>query len=178
LKTQDAVAQNGAASSSSLNYDQFSAASSLAYYYSDPIPIPSQPSSSSTSSGHNQLLRFSEKPFLARADYISADYIKNNPNEVELDFLNYVRLEIEVPYLDGTLPLISTQPLQEAQNLRHLLSANDSASTSGLRRNHVCSNFLVNHGLLKYGFLKYDKDSLGNITIIILYVVLEKLKYV
>lgn len=125
-----------------------SSSSSVAYYYSEQKPS-TLTSPGSSSHRHNQL-RFTEKPFLARADYISADYIKNNPHRADIDFLNYVRLEIEVPYLEGTIPLISTQPLQEAHNLRHLLNGNDSAS--GLKH-HVCSNF-AQHTSAKYGFIR------------------------
>lgn len=87
-----------------------------------------------------------ETPFFARADYISADFVKNNPELV--DYLNFVRLIIEVPYSDGIVPLISTMPIY---NIRHLI--NDQFK---FYPNHICSNFFKlssqdNH--LKYGFL-------------------------
>lgn len=135
----------------------------MSYFYSEQLP--NVKSTDQVVNSHvKSSLRFSDKPFLARADYISADYIKNNPHRGELDFLNYVRLEIEIPYLEGTLPLISTQPLQEAQNLRYLLSLNDSGTSSShmMARNHVCSNF-VNHSLVKYGFLKADEFDFDSI---------------
>ncbi|CAF0709362.1 unnamed protein product [Brachionus calyciflorus] len=100
-----------------------------------------------------------DKPFIARADYISAEFIKNNPNLADSDYLNYVRLSIEIPYLEGILPLISTMPLH---NPRHLL--NDDFE---IYPNHICSNFinLNEYGLnLKYGFLKeLEEENLDNL---------------
>ncbi|RNA45105.1 extracellular matrix FRAS1 isoform X2 [Brachionus plicatilis] len=86
-----------------------------------------------------------DTPFIAKADYISADFIKNNPDLV--DHLNYVRLSIQVPYTDGIVPLVSTMPIL---NIRHLI--NDEFH---FYPNHICSNFIKlssqdNH--LKFGF--------------------------
>lgn len=144
LKTRE---NNNVTSSSS--GDQLPQQFSSAYYYSEQPLVAASPASSQP----RHQLKFSEKPFLARADYISADYIKNNPHRVDLDYLNYVRLEIEVPYLEGTVPLVSTQPLQQAHNLRHLLNGNESSS-----RYHVCSNF-ANFGQVKFGFLRGEETS-------------------
>lgn len=97
-----------------------------------------------------------DKPFMARADYISAEFIKNNPNQVDLDYLNYIRLTIEIPFVEGTVPLISTTPLH---NYRHLLKDEFAPSL-----NHLCSNFIdlkSHHINVKYGFVKLTDEQLG-----------------
>lgn len=91
------------------------------------------------------------EPFSARADYISADFIKQNPLEIDLKYLNYVRLVIDVPYMEGSFPLISTRPLF---NYRLLLD-----SESDYASQHVCSNFIGDNytGHSKYGFLTHGQ---------------------
>jgi len=84
------------------------------------------------------------EPFFARADYISAEFIKQNPQQVDLKYLNYVRFVIDIPFVEGSFPLISTRPLH---NYRLLLSAGSAYSAQ-----HTCSNF-INEPLIKYGFI-------------------------
>lgn len=81
--------------------------------------------------------------YVAKADYISADFITSNPN-TNLDFLNYIRITINIPHIEGSFPLISTKPLY---SYRHLLA--DTSDSF----DHQCSNF--NHSpSIKYGFIK------------------------
>lgn len=97
-----------------------------------------------------------ETPFFAKADYISADFVKNNPELI--DYLNFVRIIIEVPYSDGIVPVISTMPIY---NIRHLI--NDEFK---FYPNHICSNFIKlssQDSHLKYGFLdKIELDTENN----------------
>ena len=93
------------------------------------------------------------EPFSARADYISADFIKQNPHEIDLKYLNYVRLIIDVPYIEGSFPMISTKPLF---NYRLLLDSESDYSSQ-----HVCSNFIGHNqaNFIKYGFLTNDQSE-------------------
>lgn len=131
--------------SENMNYTDTTSSSSsslpVSHYYSKSLHLQSS----------LPLINFKfDKPFIARADYVSAEFIKNNPSLVDVDHLNYVRLSIEIPFMDGILPLISTTPLH---NYRHLLNGDSSS----LFTNHICSNFIDpdQHDLsVKYGFLK------------------------
>jgi len=91
-----------------------------------------------------------DKPFLARADYISAEFLARNPN-VDTSFLNYIRLTIDVPFIDGVLPLISTKQLY---NYRYLLTNNE-------HDHHLCSNFIFNSEHIKHGFIN-NKQVISN----------------
>ena len=93
-----------------------------------------------------------DKPFTAQADYISADYLTTNPS-IESKYLNYISLKIDIPFIDGMIPLISTMPLH---NYKHLLT-DPTYST-----NHICSNFinLRNEQFsVKYGYVKNITNS-------------------
>ncbi len=106
------------------------------------------------------------EPFIATADYISADFLTQNQQQnIEIKYLNYVRLMIDVPYVEGSFPLISTKPLH---NYR-LLLASDSEYAS---QQHSCSNFVVNKAMeissamphevtsqIKYGFVQSNLNQ-------------------
>jgi hypothetical protein len=95
------------------------------------------------------------KPFVARADYVSAEFITNNPGLVDAQFLNYIRLSVDIPYIEGFVPIISTQPLH---NHRYLLNGNSDDSSE----QHICSSFAnAKRPLLpvKYGFMPKRSDS-------------------
>jgi len=83
-----------------------------------------------------------DKPFLARADYVSAEFLARNPS-VDTTFLNYIRLTIDVPFIDGVLPLISTKQLY---NYRYLLTKTE-------HEYHLCSNFVLNSEHIRHGFI-------------------------
>lgn len=117
--------------------------------------MPSNFYSKSTDSSLPLLNLKFDTPFIAKADYISAEFVKNNPDL--LDYLNFVRLSIEVPYSDGIVPLISTMPIL---NIRHLI--NDKFQ---FYPNHICSNFFKlssQESHLKFGFIEpneYESDQ-------------------
>lgn len=92
-------------------------------------------------------------PFIARADYISAEFIKQHPHEIDIKYLNYVRLVVEVPFIEGSFPLISTKSLH---NYRLLLAPESDHSAQ-----HICSNFIGEYQepFIKYGFLKNHIDK-------------------
>ena len=88
-----------------------------------------------------------EKPFTAQADYISADFLTANPS-LDAKYLNYISLNVEIPFIDGMVPLISTKPLF---NYKHLLT--DPAYST----NHMCSNFVdlnKQQFAVKYGLVE------------------------
>ena len=87
-------------------------------------------------------LVFDRRPFSASADYVSADFITSNPN-VDVQYLNLIRLSVEVAYVEGSVPLVSTLPLH---NYRQLLTDPSYART------HPCSN-LAESTFVKRGFL-------------------------
>lgn len=94
------------------------------------------------------------RPFLAQADYVSADFITSHSNLVDSEHLNYIRISVQVPYIDGFVPLISTQPMQH--NYAYLLG--DELSY----QDHICSNFVNVKKLnvpIKYGFVKSSSDD-------------------
>ena len=75
-------------------------------------------------------LTFDRRPFSASADYVSADFITSN-SDIDAEFLNLIRLSVEVAYVEGSVPLVSTLPLQ---NYRQLLTDPSYA------QHHPCSN--------------------------------------
>lgn len=87
--------------------------------------------------------------YIAKADYISADFITSNPS-INLEYLNYIRLTINIPHIEGSFPLISTKPLH---SYRHLLT-----DTSDIF-DHVCSNFNQSKNNIKFGFQKSLKQN-------------------
>ena len=91
------------------------------------------------------------EPFIARADYISADFITQNPTGLDLKYLNYVRLIIDVPFIEGSFPLISTKPLH---NYRLLLTPE-----SPFAEQHACSNFQQQQTLVRYGFVRNESQG-------------------
>ena len=91
-----------------------------------------------------------DKPFLARADYVSAEFLARNPS-LDSRFLNYIRLSVDVPFIDGVLPLISTRQLY---NYRYLLTNRNPDST-----NHLCSNFVFDSNHVKYGFVNKKSSA-------------------
>ncbi len=111
------------------------------------------------------------RPFLARADYVSAEFITNNPALVDVEYLNYIRLSIEIPYVDGFVPLISTQPLHNYRYLLNYENDDENVSPTSQFNDHLCSNFVDSKRLkstasqsrIKYGFVKSqdekDKDN-------------------
>ena len=129
-------------SANKLNYTE---TSSLPFYYSR------------KSLHHPKLLKNNlkfDKPFLAKADYISAEYLATNP-KLDTSYLNYIQLSIDVPFIDGMIPLISTKQLY---NYRYLLSDQNYSS------NHLCSNFIKNKtSFIKYGFMKSADTNKNNL---------------
>ena len=127
---------------------------SMSYFYAR------EPASTHSANMLNLLpltyLKFS-KPFIAQADYVSAEFITNNPSLVDAEYLNYIRISVQVPYIDGFVPIISTQALH---NYRYLL--NDEINYAST--DHVCSNFVdlksrLTKNVIKYGFLKNISNS-------------------
>jgi len=93
------------------------------------------------------------KPFAAKADYISADFIKTSPVAIGTEYLNLIRINVDIPYVEGVIPLISTLPLSKLNyNSSHL---------------HVCSNFAqivkekygIKHGFVSNSNLERDNDE-------------------
>jgi hypothetical protein len=79
---------------------------------------------------------------VAKADYISADFIKTSPVAIDTKYLNLIRISVDIPYVEGVIPLVSTLPLTK-------INFNNSNV-------HVCSNFLQidqEKYAIKYGFV-------------------------
>ncbi len=96
-----------------------------------------------------------KKQFITKADYISAEFIKLNPS-INIEYLNYIRLTINIPNIEGSIPLISTKQLN---SYRHLLHT-DSSSFDSSNFDHICSNFNVsNNNSIKYGFVNTNNAN-------------------
>lgn len=88
--------------------------------------------------------------FNTRGEYLDDEsnlpFIDANPS-------NLVKLSVELPYSDGMIPLISTQPLY---NYRYLLTE------PSYGRDHKCSNFInkkLSSVYAKYGFIQANPKS-------------------
>ncbi len=137
---------------------------SISFFYSKETSGGVGFGSSATLGGQNHLFASAlplsylklKRPFVARADYVSAEFITNNPSLVDADFLNYIRISVDIPYIEGFVPIISTQPLH---NYRYLLNG-PSEDTSD---QHVCSSFMnAKRPIMpvKYGFLRAKTGEL------------------
>jgi hypothetical protein len=88
--------------------------------------------------------------FKAKAEYISADFIRTNPKEISVNYMNFIRLTIKVPFINGMTPLISTKPLS---NYNYLIK---TQAQQQQQQHHICSNFIAKKGQLRFGFLNIE----------------------
>jgi hypothetical protein len=128
---------------------------SISFFYSKDMLL--NPTTGAQTNSHlfNDYLKFN-RPFVARADYVSAEFITNSAGAVDAEFLNYVRISVDIPFMEGFIPIISTQPLH---NFRYLLNNGADSEAAAI---HLCSNFVdfkKKRPLMpiKYGFIKKKK---------------------
>ncbi len=118
------------------------------------IDIPTMDEMSSTLSDYTTNLKSNtafQDAVNVKAEYISEYADPQDSNE----FIQFVKLSINLPHIKGMLPFISTTPLH---NCRYLMTDSQYA------QNHICSNFIPkNMSKVAYGFIGIkDEDNKRN----------------